>query len=178
MPVIAQLPGQLMQRVKAIASQTLSAGRALLGHILQSGSRFSVPDTLQQPQPAPTQQSLNSGRVLQTIQGQKHGSVNLTVRALTVPLSIQAGSKSQTLAPQTHQPVKQEQSQLKKVAKRTTLDQSQKQDKARAQTRMERQSGESGKPKAPVSKTRQPAKPVAKASKKPAQRGTRVKSPK
>jgi hypothetical protein len=106
----------------------------------------------------------------------KRGSANKTAQQQQDQQSIQAGSKSQTLAPPTHQPVKQEQSPLKKVAKRTTLDQLQKQDKAHAQTLTGNPSGESGKSKIPASKTHQRAKPVAKAGKKPVKRATRGKS--
>ena len=49
MLVIAQLLGQLIQLVKAIALQMLNVGRALLERILQSGSGSSVVDTPHHP---------------------------------------------------------------------------------------------------------------------------------
>ena len=119
MPVIAQLRGLLTQRVKAIASQMLSVGRALLGHILQSGSRFSVPDTLQS-KPVSIQQPQSNDPVLPITAVQKRGKGNSTAQPQPEPQLTQAGSKSQTPARQTRQPAKPVAKAGRKPAKRTS----------------------------------------------------------
>lgn len=186
MPVIAQLRGLFTQlRGSVIAWLTQSAGHVFPEPTTQRGSPTSAETTPppHQLQPAPTQPSQKSGPVQQTTADQRHGSVSLIAQALAANPSILAGFRLEVPAPQTHQPVKQEQSQRKEAVQQTTQVSSSTRAKAAAQTPTASPSGEIGQLKAPAPQTPQPAKRKRKPSKpvasktKPAAKRSRAKAP-
>jgi hypothetical protein len=121
MRVIAPLRGLFTQTLESvIAWLTQSAGHVLPEHTTLGGNSTSAEHTSHQPQPASTVRSQKSEPVQQTTVARKRGSANKTAQQQQDQQSIQAGSKSQTLAPQTRQRASQAVKAGKKPVKRAT----------------------------------------------------------
>jgi hypothetical protein len=168
--VFARLRQWLLPTGATTASPTQSAGPVFPEPTTPTGSPCSAGTTCPQCQPVNQASSQSSEAVQPTSVDQNSGSE--TPPASVTNQSKAVGTKQATTARQTRR-VASRAARAKRVAAQSTpLEPLSVSGKAPAQTPTDSQSGVSGKPKAVVPRTHQPAKSAAKPKQKPAKQGS------
>ena len=168
--VFARLLGRLRRMVGSSASPTLTAGPVCPEPTTPTGNPCSVETTCPLPQPASPPPSPSNEAAQSTSAEPSSGSETPSVQP--DKKSKVAGTKQATPARQTRRAASRVAKAKRVAAQSTPLEPLSVSDKAPVPTPTDSLSGESGKPKAVVPPTRQPAKSAAKPKPKAAKRAS------